>query len=167
MRWLLENPGYEVDDRRDEVVGDILEYEVPYLTDSATLITIHRVVAECASRPESSGEFSLLEKELGEARMSMGIFWEDSAPEYRSKNRPHQWVFSKISSRQLGEYHASGGYSTGVFPVALSDRDYRLVRKAADFCAGAEDQWEMQIFVSATHDELLALAHTLGNAGLY
>lgn len=161
MRWLLESPGYDIDDRRHEVVGDLLKGEAPYLINSRTLTTAALALAHYEDLPAQEDAVRQLRSETKETRAGEGVFWSRSAPEVPFTVSKPVWVWRKMTSTELSKYSPWDGYVDGSFPLALKSDDTNLFLEAVAFCANQPDQWEMEIFVDATTSSLLSLMQTL------
>lgn len=165
MRWMLENPGYEIDDRRQEVTGDLYGGESSYLTNNRTLDTIMPLLFQYGLRNLECTELQTTLEQVKQVQACRGVFWENSAPDSRSSCARDDLAWNLLSIDELCGYSPYDGFEHGRFPVAARQADIALIRRAIQFCLKEIDENEMTIFVRATVNELHSLMELLNASG--
>ncbi|GAA3276790.1 hypothetical protein [Paenarthrobacter aurescens] len=157
MRWILEEPGYEVDDRREEVLQECPPGRFLIGTTPQPLVALANCLYEASATAVDRARFADARNALRRVQEHAGPFWLENPHGSFSSQKPLMWRSVELQEKELIDLFDC--YEEGWFPVTVDDGETDVFRAAISAVLRTIDNEELVSRIDATETQLRELVH--------
>lgn len=157
MRWILEEPGYEVEDRREEVLQECPPGHFLIGTSPQTIVALANCLNEASATAVDRARFAVARDALRRVQEQAGPFWMENPRGSFSSEKPLMWRSMELQGKEFIDLFDC--YEEGWFPVAVNDGETDVLRAAISVVLRTIDNEELVSRVDATETQLRELLH--------
>jgi|GEM_PF-6595523 len=157
MRWILEEPGYGVEDRREEVLQECPPGHFLIGTSPQTIVALANCLNEASATALDRARFAVARDALRRVQEQAGSFWMENPHGSFSSEKPLMWRSMELQSKELIDLFDC--YEKGWFPVAVANGETDVLRTAILAVLRIIENEELVSRVDATETQLRELLH--------